>query len=983
MTRASGPARPTSDGTSAPVRRRRRLVRRLGAGTALTVVAAAALAGADWSQAAGPEQVLQAVNINLGSNGAIAKVESTDIRKDLPGYQSTTMQYAPAAVAGSLPVGVSLSYLHNGVAGTDLSSLARDSGLVEVDVTITNKTVKPVELSYPVDGTQRSQQALVGTPLTVTATATLPKGSFGRIVQAAPGTTDPHTTNGVVSANDKGATTVSWAALLAPPSLTPTTTFALVEQADHFALPTFDIAVTPGLNADPSVTGLLTRTFGASNSLLATQDQAISLVDQVNATLGAVSSNLGQIQSALSSTASGVGQAATALLAETGDSISASADQLSSELTDLQSTVGGSISSAGGSAGTTLAKTVAGLVAYIGLPNADASGGGQTAALRHRFAGIGPALECQVTTTAGATPTTLLGQLQQVATLLGQIGSTSTGCIQQTSANLAALIGTPTTTCTPLPVGEPTPVVCTIAATKAVVDADAGSVGSGVSALEPDLTNAASALSTVQASLVSLGQGLQQEIGTVSAGGTVATAGSALQAFVTAFESPTGPLATVHEELTPLLAPAGPLGSLSVAAGTEIAALGVEPAGTGSRQRVADTVAAACLAEPTADDTVIPGATTLTSAATDEYVSFLLAGTDCEGDAPGSVPVTNIPGTAAAAAYAAYVLAHAGNATPVEQQLSADAAAWQGVSTTATGLQQALTTLQTDLDPTTGKLATALAALPTSSAVGTALRQLDVTATALAGLGAPAGTECTATTLLRDVTTACLGTGTTPAAGSLQQLLAALGGTQTSSTAAADAALDAADLATTTAGTSAATSLAGLVAHLTAALDAVSTAQLAQGTAALEKQQALLLQQQAQSTETLDAGTAAALAQLNSSLGAAGTAQSSASAALTQLVSEVDTDLGSGAVGSNTGILGAIQSNATLTSAGSEQIDQAAAQASDFKGVRLTDVANNLLVQQQLQAAMAAAAAFPAFGPALPAGSTHTTVFVFHLAAIG
>jgi hypothetical protein len=104
MTRASGPARPTSDGTSAPVRRRRRLVRRLGAGTALTVVAAAALAGADWSQAAGSEQVLQAVNINLGSNGAIAKVESTDIRKDLPAIRARPCSTPPPRSRAPCPL---------------------------------------------------------------------------------------------------------------------------------------------------------------------------------------------------------------------------------------------------------------------------------------------------------------------------------------------------------------------------------------------------------------------------------------------------------------------------------------------------------------------------------------------------------------------------------------------------------------------------------------------------------------------------------------------------------------------------------------------------------------------------------------------------------------------------------------------------------------------------------------------------------------
>src|SRR5579875_899792 len=136
----------------------------LAALSTLTVIGVDAVTvAAPWSHAAAaatPTQVLQSVNLDMGANGTLYAVKTDNIGRSSSGFSTTSQSFSPATASKSLPVQVSMSYLHNGQTGTDLSKLAGASGLVEVDVTVANTTVHAQQLHYTVGGAERSAYAL-------------------------------------------------------------------------------------------------------------------------------------------------------------------------------------------------------------------------------------------------------------------------------------------------------------------------------------------------------------------------------------------------------------------------------------------------------------------------------------------------------------------------------------------------------------------------------------------------------------------------------------------------------------------------------------------------------------------------------------------------------------------------------------------------------------------------------------------------------
>ena len=987
------------DGSHEPDLRRRRRVRRVVTGTALTLVAAAALSGAQWGQAAGAEQVLQAVNIDLGSNGAITSVADTDIRKDLPGYKTTTTSYAPASVASSLPVSVSTSYIRDGVPGTDVSALALQSGLIEVDVTVTNKTMKPTTLTYPVNGVEHTQTALVGAPLTVTANATLPKGSYARIVQSSPGTSDPHTTNGVVSSDSSGSSTVSWSTLLAPPALSPTTTFRLVEQAQKFQMPQFSLSVAPGLNADPSVDGLLSQTFGTSNSLLATQNQAITLVDQINATLNSVSTNLADIQSALGSTAAGLGQSATSALEDVGSQIGASSQELSGELDQLQSTVSGSVSTAGSTADSTLNTTVNSLISYIGGPQTDPVFGRVVTA---GHADVAPhTTGCLVTAPMGGTTTTLYGQLQDVQTLITAVSTGSKSCIATARAQLLATIGDNVTTsgagaCPAAVNGKAVvdapgeTIVCDLTGSATNLDSATGTTGADITELSGAVSSSQQAFAKLGSAVSSIDGDLQTLYGTYAStssgdtftGGDIEADRAALNQLSTDVTAASTAASTAVSSLNADSA----LASAQESAIGTIANSGAPGTGVGSiAGEIATTAQTACnLISP------VDIATQSEQATQEDLISLLLTDQHCPQLSQSSDPAAAVVESKATTAYTTTPGTSLGTSS-VTLKLLGEYAAWSKVasnSAAAGSLATALTAL--DADATSGgSLGKMITSLDLTGTDGSKLAAADKLISLLSANGtnppcsalADAGTAPS----VAEFSSACLGATKSagPAAStSIAGISAALSG-------------DTGTLGTTgsgltSVGTQAATAVSGsdnmlgqLTTSLTQALDTTAGGQITKDLSSLLAQQKTLMQQESGTSAQLDKQTSAAVAALDSAVGGADKSQMTASASLASLVNQVKLDLGSGSAGSHLGILGAIQSNSAETGIGAGQIDQATAAAGAFKGVRTTDVADNLLTQQQLQAALQLAESMAPFGPALPAGSTHTTVYVFHLVAIG
>ena len=96
-------------------------------------------------------------------------------------------------------------------------------------MTVQNLTVKPRQVSYDVDGTRRSQSALVGVPLTVVGSTALDDIKPSAVITKAD--KDDTVTNGVLSQNEDGDTQVQWATILAPPQLDSSTSMTLAGPA--------------------------------------------------------------------------------------------------------------------------------------------------------------------------------------------------------------------------------------------------------------------------------------------------------------------------------------------------------------------------------------------------------------------------------------------------------------------------------------------------------------------------------------------------------------------------------------------------------------------------------------------------------------------------------------------------------------------------------------------------------------------------------
>ncbi|MBF4160281.1 hypothetical protein [Nocardioides acrostichi] len=303
---------------------------------------------------ASPERLLQSVSVQLDDGGAISGIDSTTVHAGSTGGSTDSTALDPSKTADQLPVRVLTSWQLGDKAGTDLSDIEGKSGRVTVQVTVQNTTVRPQKLEYDTPGAQKSAYALVGAPLTVIASAGVGDNGLAQVITD--GDDGDAVTNGLLSSDSSGDAQVQWAALLAPPRLAPTATFTLVEDTTSFQVPAIDISVQPGLVTDASVQQLLTSAFdGDSASTLALETRTIDLLGDVNRVLAQAGGALGDVQQSLSGTASSLGQ----------QTISDLNGSLSSVTSSLQS-VSGSIDSLDGEIGSELNSTTSTLTGQLG-----------------------------------------------------------------------------------------------------------------------------------------------------------------------------------------------------------------------------------------------------------------------------------------------------------------------------------------------------------------------------------------------------------------------------------------------------------------------------------------------------------------------------------------------------------------------------------------------------------------------------------------
>src|SRR6218665_3100025 len=226
-------------------------------------------------------RVMQAIDADLALNGEIRTLNGTAVflNDESGASRSERTGYELFEVVDDLPVRVTTRYRTSEANGSNLEELVGYTGPIEIELALENLLVSSEHITYDAAGESRTSPALVGVPLSVVASTTLPGVPPSTIVSDAE---SERRTNGVVSAASNDGSTVQWAALLAPPQSEATVAFTLVADVQHFAAPSFHIALQTGLHSDLSFTGAMASAFTDPTAELATQQRAIDTIIEVN-----------------------------------------------------------------------------------------------------------------------------------------------------------------------------------------------------------------------------------------------------------------------------------------------------------------------------------------------------------------------------------------------------------------------------------------------------------------------------------------------------------------------------------------------------------------------------------------------------------------------------------------------------------------------------------------------------------------------------
>lgn len=251
----------------------------------VAILALISVAVLSRSSAVSEQHGLQTIDVRLGTDGAIHAVSAASVVREESGRVAESREdLAPAEAVGDLPVRVQTAWWHAGASGTDLQDLDGREGRFVVQVTVQDLTAEVTELSVETGGARYRQQALVGVPLTVVASAGV--GAADRVVQVVDDQgADPRVTDGVLVETADGGRSVQWAAFLAAPMLSPTASFTLVVDSADFRVPDVDLTVHPGLVTDPSVAALIDRAYGADGYAARLEGSTIAVVQRVSRNL--------------------------------------------------------------------------------------------------------------------------------------------------------------------------------------------------------------------------------------------------------------------------------------------------------------------------------------------------------------------------------------------------------------------------------------------------------------------------------------------------------------------------------------------------------------------------------------------------------------------------------------------------------------------------------------------------------------------------
>lgn len=425
--RAPRPHRSESPGRS------RRTLRAVGAVTGLVTVMGGV---ATWAEASAPEpvQALESLQLTLGSDGTVTKVDRTDIVRTGAGeFEREEGDLSPAD-AEKLPVIVSTSWVHDGKTGTDFADLKGDSGRIELGITLTNTTTRVEPFTIDVGDQHTQTYGLVSTPMTVVGAVELPEDSATKIIRSTSGRDEAGTTNGVVATGDD--TGVQWAAVLAPPRLAASTTFRLVLDADDFEVPDFRISAQAGLVSDPSVETLFSQAFGKNSPIAQIQNSTAGLTDRLGAQLVATSSLLSGIRSTLDVNATEAGPAAIDSLSQSSQRSLAVLDGIISDIDGISQSAKQQIENARDQGLGAMDGALNAIVDYVGMPR-DWKPADETVPFDADLTSSGCATAAPVDTKA-----TLYEQLTAIRAAIHTANAASAACVDVAAANLALTIGT-------------------------------------------------------------------------------------------------------------------------------------------------------------------------------------------------------------------------------------------------------------------------------------------------------------------------------------------------------------------------------------------------------------------------------------------------------------------------------------------------------------------------------------------------------------
>lgn len=374
--------------------------------------------------------VLQNVNIQMGRDGEVSSIESTNIYvndKDRTS-SSSNVQFKPKDVVNDLPVRVSLQYSTERGSGTNLNDLNGYSGEITIKVTVENLTVKTEDVIYDASGTSRTSPAPVGTPFSIAASTVL-SGSPTQVITT-PDAADS-STNGVVSTNDEGKAVVQWGAISAPPVTGSSSSFVLKVKAKDFSAPTFNISVQPGFASDLSGAGIITNGFTSQDaSQVALLQRTIDTVNEVNTTLTSASSQVAQVRQSLDDTSATLGKDTAEHLKTQNESLTKTMQGLQANIESLQKDLSEASRTNNSQLISQLERTVAALHSMLGdttaRPNVSVSHSGG---------------RCVVHREEGASSRSVYGNLVQLSAVLNAYAEASSDCQQDLTASIREIVG--------------------------------------------------------------------------------------------------------------------------------------------------------------------------------------------------------------------------------------------------------------------------------------------------------------------------------------------------------------------------------------------------------------------------------------------------------------------------------------------------------------------------------------------------------------